>query len=283
MNFIDYRKKLGLSFSNSDKMKMFKQKSLFLLEKYQSFDFNDINKCLGNIKDLNYRYEKPSCRIDHYGRYYPYYEIIDFFEKFENLEFLYNFVILLNSISDYKQKNEMWADFESYFKECKIPVEIIEDDDGKFVFEKGAKEMDDGLISGPLEWLKDYPKSRFEFIMAIKKYQNITQEHPSEVADSFRKSLEQFFKEFFNSDKSLENYKSEYGNFLNEQGIPKGISNNFVNVLDMYAKFMNNYAKHKTNKKEPNQIYDANLKSLEYIMYQTGAIIRLLCTLKKDL
>ena len=177
----------------------------------------------------------------------------------------------------------MWADFESYFKECKISVEIIEDDDGKFVFEKGAKEMDDGLISEPLEWLKDYPKSRFEFIMAIKKYQNITQEHPSEVADSFRKSLEQFFKEFFNSDKSLENYKSEYGFFLNEQGIPKEISNNFVNVLDMYAKFMNNYAKHKTNKKEPNQIYDANLKSLEYLMYQTGAIIRLLCTLKKDL
>ncbi len=78
MNFIDYRKKLGLSFSNSDKMKILKRKSLFLLEKYQSFDFNDINKCLGNIKDFNYRYEKLSCCIGHYGRYYSYYEIVDF-------------------------------------------------------------------------------------------------------------------------------------------------------------------------------------------------------------
>lgn len=88
MNFIDYRKKLGLSFSNSDKMKMFKQKSLFLLKKYQSFNFNDINKCLGNI---NHEYRKPNYCIGCEGRFYLDYEIVDFFKNLK----IWNFYIIL--------------------------------------------------------------------------------------------------------------------------------------------------------------------------------------------
>ena len=54
--------------------------------------------------------------------------------------------------------------------------------------------------------------------------------------------------------------------------MPAEISNNFEWLLQSYAKYMNEYAKHhdKTNK-----------NALEYIMYQTGNIIRLLITLRK--
>ena len=183
-------------------------------------------------------------------------------------------------MSDDSQRNRNWSEFERFFEECKIPVEIIEDSDGKFVFEKGAKELDDVLVSEPLEWLKAYPDARSEFISALKAYQDVTLENARDVSDKFRKALEQFFKEFFKSNKSLDNLISEYGAFLKEHGIPKEISNNFEKILGLYKDFMNDYSKHKTGEKASTEVAEINLKSLEYIMHQTGAIIRLLCTLK---
>lgn len=50
------------------------------------------------------------------------------------------------------------------------------------------------------------------------------------------------------------------------------ISGNFETLLQAYTSFMNNYAKHR----------DATSnRLLEYLMYQTGNIIRLLITLKQ--
>ena len=66
--------------------------------------------------------------------------------------------------------------------------------------------------------------------------------------------------------------KSEYGTYMKEKGVPPEVSNNLETLLQSYTNFMNGYAKHhdKTDK-----------NVLEYIMYQTGNIIRLLITLKK--
>ena len=57
------------------------------------------------------------------------------------------------------------------------------------------------------------------------------------------------------------------------KGVPTELSNNLETLLQAYTNFMNSYAKHhsKTNK-----------NVLEYIMYQTGNIIRLIITLAKE-
>ena len=89
---------------------------------------------------------------------------------------------------------------------------------------------------------------------------------------SLEKHLKASFKCFFGSEKSLENYKSEYGAYLKQQGVPAEISNNFESILQAYTNYINNYAKHHDR---------AGLNVLEYIMYQTGNIIRLLITLEK--
>ena len=60
---------------------------------------------------------------------------------------------------------------------------------------------------------------------------------------------------------------------MESKGVPKELRNNFETLLQNYTNFMNGYAKHhdKTNK---------NIS--EYIMYQTGNLIRLLITLKDE-
>ena len=127
-------------------------------------------------------------------------------------------------------------------------------------------------MSEPLQWLSEYPQTRKEWIAALKDYSNLTDANASDVADKFRKALERFFQEFFCSSKSLENLKSEYGTYMKTKGVPSEVSNNLEVLLQSYTNFMNNYAKH----------HDKTSKNiLEYVMYQTGNIIRLLITLEK--
>lgn len=187
-------------------------------------------------------------------------------------EFLLYFIPLINRYDEEKQF-EHKIFLETILKKAKIPYEIFKDNDGYFVLPRGAKELDDVLVSQPLEWLKDYPSARIAWIKALKDYSDATEETASDVADKFRKALEAFFQEYFNSNKSLENYKAEYGTYLKSQGIPKEISGNFETLLQSYTQFINNYAKHRDATSD---------KVLEYIMYQTGNIIRLLITLRQE-
>lgn len=64
--------------------------------------------------------------------------------------------------------------FEGYIKECfersHINIEIMEDDDGHFIFPQGAKELDNGLVSQSLIWLRDYPNTYKIFSQALHKY-----------------------------------------------------------------------------------------------------------------
>ena len=105
----------------------------------------------------------------------------------------------------------------------------------------------------------------------LKDYTSVTESNASEVADGFRKALETFFQEFFNSDKSLENLKSEYGSFLKSHSVPAEIANDLNKLLDSFTNYNNNYAKHHDK---------SSVNVLEYLLYQTGNIIRLLITLK---
>lgn len=157
--------------------------------------------------------------------------------------------------------------------ESHIPCEVYEENGSYFVFPKGAEELDDALISEPLMWLQEYSNAHKAFVKALKAYSKTTEEDASDVADLFRKALEAFFQEFFNSSKALENMKSEYGSYMKAKGFPSEISNNLETLLQSYTSFINGYAKH----------HDKTSKyMLEYVMYQTGNIIRLLITLERE-
>ena len=135
------------------------------------------------------------------------------------------------------------------------------------------KQFDEALVSDVSDWLQHYPESQKAWKKALIGYYTHSNETASDVADSFRKSLETFFMEFFEENKSLENMRSTYGNYLKEHNVPKDISNNLEATLKNYTNYINNNAKHHDKT-------DRNI--LEYIMYETGNIIRLLITLKRN-
>ena len=189
-------------------------------------------------------------------------------------DFLAALVMLANIYDPSARKGErILPRIKAALVDSHIPFDVIEDKDGVFIFPKGAKELDDKLVTEPLQWLTEYPKTRTAWIKALKAYADATDENASDCADLFRKALEQFFREFFGSKKSLENYKSEYGNLMKNHGIPAELCNSFERVLNQYTTYMNNYAKHGNG---------TSKIALEYIMYQTGSLIRFLITLKQE-
>ena len=73
----------------------------------------------------------------------------------------------------------------------------------------------------------------------------------------------------------MERYVSDhtYEQYLDKCGVPSDMRDEFKNTVNAYAKFINNNAKHHDK---------TELNVLEYLMYQTGNIIRLLITLKRE-
>lgn len=268
MRYVDYREKLGLGFNDDDKTKMLFNKVIEFLKKANS-DYR-LQEWLFGRNDIEYLFCQEVGESTIHDNLY---DIIISFQKEKCIAGIISKFIVLVNLGTVEGSKALIDLIKGYLESLNIPYELIKDEDGYFIFPKGAKELDDALVSEPLEWLSSYPNSRKEWISALKDYANLTDDNASDVADKFRKALERFFQEFFGKTKSLENLKSEYGAYLKVRGIPAEISNNFETLQKSYTDFMNNYAKHH-NKTSKNV--------LEYIMYQTGNIIRLLITLKKE-
>lgn len=268
MKYVDYREKLGLGFNDADKTKMLFNKIIEFLKKAND-DYSLQQALFGNA-DIEYLFLQMVGENTYYNDYQ---DIMNSFYKETSIAGIVSKFIVLVNLCTPKGTKFLIDLLKQYLESLNIAYELIKDEDGYFIFPKGAKELDNALVSAPLEWLSSYPNSRKEWISALKDYANLTDDNASDVADKFRKALERFFQEFFGKTKSLENLKSEYGAYLKVRGIPAEISNNFETLQKSYTDFMNNYAKHH-NKTSKNV--------LEYIMYQTGNIIRLLITLKKE-
>lgn len=274
MDWIDYREKLGIGFSDRNKVEYFMTKIFNLLDgggdkmRLQIDEDEYFNFC--NVTGTPMRHGPL------YGEGYKI--IMDVLHRNSHTleHFLAYYMALVNCQKDNKCKSWSKENFENalcnVLWQSHIPYEILKDKDGIFVFPKGAEEMDAALVSQPLSWLSAYPKAHNAYVKALKEYSEATPGNASDIADKFRKALETFFQEFFTCDKSLENCKGLYGNYLKSQNVPPEITANFETLLQAYTNFMNGYAKHHDK---------TGLNVLEYIMYQTGNIIRLLITLKQ--
>lgn len=270
MEHLDYRKKLGIGFYDKEK------NEYFLVRMRNHISILDNNICQPELEDdIVFRY----CNIT--GTDYAYIDssfegiIDDIYDEKDFLSFVVKYVSLMNLLMEVKGNisKQLKDILLENLSAASIPYSLIEDSDGCFVFPKGANEMDNALVSEPLEWLSAYPKTHTAFVKALTEYTNAKAGNASDIADKFRKTLETFLREFFGNSASLEKNKVEYGRYLKSIGVPAEITGNMETLLQAYANFMNGYAKHQ----------DAtSMNVLEYIMYQTGNIIRLLITLKQE-
>lgn len=270
MKWLDYREQLGIGFDDSQKANMFRNKITALLTTVSSHltkhDFTPYYVTVGEAP--------PWCNYADFK-----WVIASITEDSDMRIILSKIVAFINSgenyIFDPDMRELICNCVLGYLTSTKIDYDLVKDDDGIFIFPRGAKELDDALVSQPLTWLSDYPQAHIAFVKALKAYSEATPDTASEIADKFRKALETFFQEFFGGGRSLEKYVSDhtYEQYLDNCGVPSDMRDEFKNTINAYTKFINNNAKHHDK---------TELKVLEYLMYQTGNIIRLLITLRQE-
>ncbi len=235
-------------------------KALFPALKYQKF-----------CNQVGIRYSEP----DYYESYFSL--VVKTLEKRQNsLErFIAYYVVFVNCLDENSE-----ADYDrNFFKdvicqqleEAHIPFDLLKDDDGYFIFPKGAKELDDALVSEPLVWLKKYPGARKTYITALKQYSDGI--YIRDVADNLRKALETFLQEFLGNIKNLETNKNDICKYLGEQGVDAGVGGLFQPLINSYKNINDRIAKH-------NDAVDARL--LEFLLYQTGVLIRMVIKTRGD-
>lgn len=274
MKWIDYREKLGIGFNDNQKRTAFISKLNVLFDDlhssilYQRVATRGFAEYFMMVGEIPYQSDYNNIGL-----------VFDSIQQEKNLfTIISKCVAFINTAGNAFTQQFIVESIEfnirRYLDELSIQYDLVSDDDGIFIFPKGVPDFDDALVSAPLTWLKDYPNAEKAWSNALRAYSEVNADTASRVADDFRKALERFFQEFFQTGdgKALENCKAEYGKYLKDNGVPSEVSNNLETLLQAYTNYMNNYAKH-TDK--------AKINVLEYLMYQTGNIIRLVIMLKQ--
>ena len=276
MDWIDYREKLGIGFDDKEKSRLFYSRMSndldVLLDGYDAgvtaTEYRDF--CMDTGTRLNL---KITGLYQERERFRDCVRIIREHETVFTVYLAY-FVWFMNSLSDSNERCWNRQAFKKmllyHLKEAHIQFDLLEDGNKVFVFPKGAAELDNALVSEPLEWLKDYPLAHKTFVIALKQYSDGI--YIRDVADNLRKALEAFLQEFLGNEKNLETNKNEICRYLGEQGVDPGIIGLFQPLINAYKNINDKIAKH-------NDAVDAKL--LEFLLYQTGVLIRMVLSVKQ--
>lgn len=276
MDFIDYRKALGLSFKDKDKKKLFIKRIGVYMQSGENCPFDEQdeinfsymigeNYLLANIDILEINLGNDPIGLQRAWLY-----LSKRTKTFE--DFLSCVVALVNTYTGKKSdKKAILSGVKKALKDSHIEFELIEDKDGVFIFPKGAKELDDALVSMPLEWLKEYPNARKTFVIALKQYADGI--YIRDVADNLRKALEDFLREFLRNNNDFNKNKKEVESYLKSQNADSHLITILCSLLNHYYLLNNEVAKHNDKMDE---------KYLEFLLYQTGIFLRTLIIVKRE-
>lgn len=277
MDFLDYRKKLNIAFDDENLVQYFMIKIFNVLEIASEamhsgcLDYEEyFSFCNMTGTEIDLRCSNSYNNADRFR------SCINILQNHRsNLEdFLSYYMSLTNSVKVEKSggwKRENFVNLiQNMLTESHLPYEVLHVEDNYFIFPKGAKELDDALVSEPLFWLKAYPVACRTYTTALKQYADGI--YIRDVADNLRKALETFLQEFLGNAKNLESNKNEICKYLGQQGVDSGISGLFQPLINAYKNINDRIAKHNDHVDE---------KLLEFLLYQTGVLIRMVLSVKR--
>lgn len=269
MEWLDYREKLGLGFNDSEKYRFFQVQIWNALRSIRETRNGAVSTraytrfcSMAGIEIDFSLYDSGTER----RRYQFCLNVLDRHNSFLN-DFLVYYVAFMNSLETdgvpltrESCKNYLLFALDT----ARLPYDLLEENGEYFIFPRGVKEFDDALVSDPLMWLFGYPKTEKTYITALKQYSEGI--YIRDVADNLRKSLETFLQEFLRNDKNLEKNKSEIIKYLDTQGVDTGVSGLFTPLINTYKNINDRIAKHNDK---------VDKKLLEFLLYQTGILIRM--------
>ena len=152
MDWLDYRQALGLSFNDDQKKNLFIKRIEVFMRSGKRYSFTERDEIafaymIGETYLPSDREPLAFCLDEELvglQKVWPYLK-----KHTDNfLDFLATLVAFINT---YKGKNSdkiaVFSAIKGALNDCHIEFEIVKDSDGDFIFPKGAKELDDALVS----------------------------------------------------------------------------------------------------------------------------------------
>lgn len=135
------------------------------------------------------------------------------------------------------------------------------------LYPEGARELDNALVEEPLHWLAEYPKVAEPFEQALRIVLAKDSEKYRNAFDNLRWSMEQLLKAVLKNRKPLEKQGEALLPWLKQKGLHQQVVNMYVDLLRRFGQYQNDAVKHGD---------DWQPAELEFVMYVTGALMRLL-------
>ena len=120
-----------------------------------------------------------------------------------------------------------------------------------------SKEVDQNLMTDTLSGLEAYPDASKLYQQSVTGLKS--GKETRHVLDDLRLSVEYFLRALLKNDKTLENQISPLANYQKEKGISPEIISTFQKLLDLFAKYQNNYVKHHDKAKDSEVEFIFNL------------------------
>jgi hypothetical protein len=108
-------------------------------------------------------------------------------------------------------------------------------------------EIEKEFIEETSHWLNKYHSAFQHYTESYRKYKSKDEQLVRNTLDDARLALELLLKEILGNKKSLENQKSELGEFITQKGGTKEFSNMFYQLLNHYSNYQNKRIKHNKN------------------------------------
>jgi hypothetical protein len=138
------------------------------------------------------------------------------------------------------------------------------------LYPKGEKEFDEKIVNEILKFLN--PDSNQHFTESLKFYLEGTDRSFIKSAESLRRTLEEFLRFKLQNNKGLDANIKEIMTLHKRDGKDKQIRNVINNVFDYLDSYFNENSKHQDG--------DIDENECEYLIYQTGVLLRYINKLK---
>lgn len=133
--------------------------------------------------------------------------------------------------------------------------------------------LDSMIIDCVLEGIEAYPKADKALSQALTMFLRGDKTDNRHILDNLRFSLEQLLKSLLRNEKSLENQKEALGTWLKDKGIHAHIRSLYAHLVNSFSQYQNNAVKHNEDYSE---------KEVEFLIYLTGSLMRLLLELEMN-
>ena len=160
--------------------------------------------------------------------------------------------------------------FAEAMKLSNINAKILNDNGIYDIYPSNVEFLYKPLVVDVLNWLNDFTEVKSIFSKALKTKRIDT--NYRNIIDDLRLSLELFLKKILNNNKSLEKQKSDIGIYFKNNNVSIEISNMYIVLMDYYAKYNDNHAKH------DNSVVEIEI---DHLIYLTASFIRFIILIEE--